>query len=206
MGSASVAGILLAAGTSSRMGANKLFLELEGETLLRRAARRALEGGLSPLVVVLGHEAERARTELAGLPLSVVLNPDYERGITTSIAVGLAAVPEQARAAVVLLADMPFVTPGMIAALVARYRTAGARLVLSDYQGVSAPPILYERSLFDELAALSGGSCGQRVVKRHRHEAEVLAWPASALADLDVREDYERLREVSLAPEPVGVG
>jgi molybdenum cofactor cytidylyltransferase len=188
------------------MGGNKLLLELEGETLLRRAARRALEGGLSPVLVVLGHEAEEARRELAGLPLSIVLNPDYERGITTSIAAGLAAVPGEARAAVVLLADMPFVTPGMIAALVARYHSTGARLVLSDYHGVSAPPILYERSLFEELAALAGGSCGQRVVKRHRHEAEQLAWPASALADLDVREDYERLREARPEPEPVEVG
>ncbi len=197
-----VAGVLLAAGTSSRMGGNKLLLELEGETLLRRVARRALEGGLSPVLVVLGHQAERARQELAGLACHAVLNPDYEQGITSSIAAGLAAVPAEAPAAVMLLGDMPFVTSEMIAALVARYRETRAPLVVSDYQGVAAPPMLYDRGLFAELAALAGGSCGQRVVKRHRDEAEVLAWPASALADLDQPDDYERLRAV----EPVGAG
>lgn len=200
-----VAGVLLAAGTSSRMGGNKLLLELEGETLLRRAAKRALEGGLSPLLVVLGHEAEQARRELAGLSCRALRNPDFERGITSSIAAGIVAVPAAAPAAVVLLADMPFVTAKMIAALVARYRATGARLVISDYQGVTAPPMLYDRSLFAELSALAGGNCGQRVVKRHRHEAEALTWPASALADLDVPEDYERLRDARLAPEPVEV-
>lgn len=201
-----VAGVLLAAGTSSRMGGNKLLLELEGETLLRRAATRALEGGLSPVLVVLGHQAERALQELAGLACHAVLNPAYESGITSSIAAGLAVVPAEAPAAVVLLGDMPFVTAEMIAAVVARYRATRAPLVISDYQGVAAPPMLYDRSLFDELAGLAGGSCGQRVVKRHRHEAEVLAWPASALADLDQPEDYERLRAVSLAAEPVEAG
>ena len=82
-GRAAVAGILLAAGTSSRMGGNKLLLELEGETLLRRAARRALDGGLSPVLVVLGHEAEKARRELADLPVSTVFNASALRTMRT---------------------------------------------------------------------------------------------------------------------------
>ena len=191
-----VAGILLAAGLSSRMGSNKLLFEVEGESLLRRSARRALAGGLDLLLVVLGHAAERNRQELAGLPCQTVLHPGYEQGITTSIAAGLAAVTAlqaEVQAAMVLLADMPHVTPAMIAALLARYRAGAAPLVISDYGGVNAPPMLYDRSLFGELQTMTGGGCGKQVVKRHRHEAEVLSWPASALADLDVPEDYEKL-------------
>jgi len=192
-----VGGILLAAGTSSRMGGNKLLLALAGETLLRRAARRALQAGLEPLIVVLGHEARRARAELEGLACAAVENPDYEQGITASLRAGLRALPGETQAAVVLLADMPFVTAEMISGLVERYRSSAAPLVVSDYQGVDAPPMLYDRALFGELESTAGGpggGCGRRVVKRHRHEAEVLSWPAAALADCDVPEDYERAR------------
>ncbi|MBW8876185.1 MAG: nucleotidyltransferase family protein [Acidobacteria bacterium] len=189
-----VAGILLAAGTSSRMGSNKLFFELEGESVLRGAVRRALAGGLSPLLVVLGHQSDEAARELEGLPCQWVLNPLYEQGINSSLKSGILAVPPEARAAMVLLADMPFVTPEMIAAMIARYRETRAPLVISDYEGVNAPPMLYDRSLFNELLTMTGEGCGRQVVKRHRGEAEVLAWPASALGDIDVPEDYARVK------------
>ncbi len=188
-----VAGILLAAGTSSRMGTNKLLLEHQGESVLRGAVRRALAGGLSPLLVVLGHEAERARRELDGLPCQVVVNPDYEQGINASLKSGIAAVPAEVRAAVVMLADMPFVSAEMIAGLIGRYRATSAPLVISDYAGVNAPPMLYDRCLFGELLAMTGEGCGRQVVRRHRDEAEVLAWPTSALDDLDLPADYQRL-------------
>jgi len=189
-----VAGVVLAAGTSSRMGENKLFLRLGGETVLRRAVHTALAAGLEPVLVVLGHESERARTELEGLPCAPVLNPDYARGIHTSLRTGIAAVPEDAPAALVLLADMPFVTAEMVLAVVARYRGGEAPLVVSTYDGVDAPPMLYDRALFAELRALDGDGCGKRVVKRHRGEALDVAWPAAALGDLDQPADVERAR------------
>jgi molybdenum cofactor cytidylyltransferase len=190
-----VAGILLAAGTSSRMGRNKLLFELDGETVIRRAARRALAGGLSPLVVVLGHESEKSARELAGLPCQWTLNPLYGQGINSSLKTGIRAVQGlEAEAAMVMLADMPFVTGPMIAAMVARYRESTAPLVISDYEGVNAPPMVYDQSLFAELLAMEGEGCGRQVVRRHKPEAEVLAWPAAALQDLDVPEDYARIQ------------
>jgi molybdenum cofactor cytidylyltransferase len=189
-----IAGILLAAGTSSRMGSNKMLFELAGASILHGAARRALAGGLDPLVVVLGHEAERTRRELDGLPCRIVVNPDYEQGINSSLRTGVAALPAEARGVMVMLADMPFVTAEMIAQMIARFRSTDAPLVISDYEGVNAPPMLYDRALFGELQTMTGEGCGRQVVKRHRHEAEVLPWPATALADLDVPDDYARLK------------
>lgn len=190
-----VAGVLLAAGTSSRMGSNKLLFELDGESVLRRAAKRLLAGGVSPLVVVLGHQPEKAARELEGLPCEQALNPLYEQGINSSLKCGIAAVQGlEATAALVMLADMPYVTPEMIAAMIARYRTTEAPLVISDYDGVNAPPMVYDRSLFDELLMMTGEGCGRQVVKRHKSEAEVLPWPVAALADLDVPEDYARVK------------
>ncbi len=187
------AAIVLAAGTSSRMGGrNKLLLEAGGEPLVRRAARAALEGGLDPVVVVVGHEAERVRGALAGLACRTVDNPDYERGMTSSLRAGIAALPEGTPAAVMILADMPGVTAGMLAGLAAAHGADSSRrppVVLSDYGGVLAPPTLFDRAVFAELLALPDDRCPRSVVKRHRDAAAVLCWPAAALADLDRPED-----------------
>ena len=189
-----MAGVLLAAGSSRRMGSNKLLLPFEGETLLRRSARRAAEAGLSPLVVVLGHEADRAAAALAGLPCVLVLNPEHARGMNGSIRTGVGAVPEGTAAAVVLLADMPFVTSEMIGSVVDRYRASEARVVAATYGGVPAPPMLYDRSLFPEFADLEGDGCGKRVFKRHREEAATVPLSPEALLDLDEPGDVERAR------------
>lgn len=194
-----VAGVVLAAGTSTRMGHNKLFFELEGETLLQRAVRQVAGAGLDPVIVVLGHEADRAREALADLPCQRIVNEDYARGINSSVRAGIRAIPHHAVAAVVVLADMPFVTTSMIAALVERFRESTAPLVISDYGGVHAPPQLYSRPLFDELLAMEGEGCGKQVVKRHRSEAICMSWPAVALTDVDVPEDYERLKTIIAA-------
>jgi molybdenum cofactor cytidylyltransferase len=189
-----VAGIVLAAGTSSRMGRNKLFFVLGGEIVLRRAVRQATTAGLDPVIVVLGHEAPRVRAELTGLSCLTVVNPDYEQGINFSLRAGLAAVPAEAKAVVVLLADMPFVSAEMLATLVRTYREGEAPLVISDYEGVNAPPMLYDRSLFQELGTMEGEGCGRQVVKKHRGEADIVSWPTGALADLDVPADYQRVK------------
>jgi molybdenum cofactor cytidylyltransferase len=203
--SGAVAGVVLAAGSSTRMGRNKLFFELDGETLLRRVVRRAIAAGLDPVIVVVGHEAEHARAEIAALPCKPVDNPDHALGINRSLRTGISHVPERARAAVVMLADMPFVTSRMVAALVARYRESTAPLVISAYGDVNAPPMLYDRALFSELQQMKGEGCGRQVVRRHRNEAISVSWPEAALQDIDVPEDYERIR-AELGARAVGNG
>jgi len=189
-----IAGVVLAAGTSSRMGKNKLLLEFGGTSVLRRAVATAVEADLDPVLVVLGHESDRARAELADIPCTAVLNEEYAVGMNTSVKAGIAAVPPDAAGAVLILADMPLVDAAMLRALVDRYRASNAPLVVSRYGEVLAPPILYGRELFAELRALDAAACGKRVVKQHRHEAIELRWPVSALTDLDVPEDVERVR------------
>ena len=193
---APVAGILLAAGASSRMGEDKLFLRVGGETLLRRAAGEALGAGLDPLLAVVRAGGEREQCELSRLRARVVENPDAARGAQTSLRRGLAAVPEQCAAAVVLLADMPFVTARMIRSLVARWRAGTTALVLSDYAGVQAPPTLFDRSLFRELSASEEEGAAREVVRRHAGDAAVVGFPAASLADVDAPDDYDRARRL----------
>ena len=202
--SGTVAAVLLAAGSSTRMGGeNKLLLALDGEPVVARAARAVIEARLEPVIVVVGHEADRVRGALRTLPCQFVVNADHALGKGTSLQAGIgeASFGSDARAAVVMLADMPFVTSAMIASLVERYRASGAPMVISRYgQGddaVNAPPILYDRSLFAELLALPGQACGKEMMRRHRAEAAVIDWPEAALADIDVPDDYRRAQEAT---------
>ncbi|MCY4574729.1 MAG: nucleotidyltransferase family protein [Gemmatimonadetes bacterium] len=191
-----VAAIVLAAGASVRMGRNKLLLDLGGESVVRRAVRKAGEAGMSPVVVVTGHERGAVEAELHGIGCRAVYNAEHATGQHTSVGAGIAAVDgaEGCAAAVVVLADMPFVTAAMLRAVATRYRETGAPLVLSRYGGETiAPPMLYDRSLFGELLRMDR-RCGREVARRHRAEAVVLDWPAEALRDLDSPEDYERAR------------
>src|SRR2546428_8228541 len=102
-----VAGVVLAAGLSSRMGENKMLIEVGGRTLVRRAVETALSAGLDPLLVVVGPESERVRAGLRGPSRTPGLNAEYAPGMNTSLRAGIPALPAKTHAAVVLLGDMP---------------------------------------------------------------------------------------------------
>ncbi len=190
-----VAGIVLAAGLSTRMGTNKMLLQLGGTTLVRRAIGTALAARLDPVLVVLGHESDRVQAELAGLAVTPVLNPEYAQGMNTSLRAGARALPADVAAAVVLLGDMPLVDAAMVRSLVDAFKRSRPPLVVSVYGEVVAPPILYARPLFSELRALDAEACGKRVVKQHRARAGELRWPVESLTDLDLPDDLRRVRE-----------
>ena len=196
-----VAGVILAAGASRRMGKNKLLLELEGESLIRRAAKRALAAGLSPVVIVLGHEADRLRAELTDLALGFALNPAYTGPTSGSLHQGLNALGSDVDAVVVMLGDMVRVTAETLAMLIAAARGTEAPLVVSRYGVVTAPPLLFRRSLFGELLAWTGEGCGKAVVQAHKHEAMYVDRPEALLMDVDTPEDFAA---AIAASRPVG--
>ena len=211
-----VAAVVLAAGASVRMGRNKLLLTLDGETVVRRAARTAGAAGLDPVVVVTGHEHEAVEAALHGLPCRTVFNSEHAHGQHTSVGAGVAAlagdpdspaasaaVPPAAHctAAIVILADMPFVTADMLRTVAERHAATGAPVVASRYGGETiAPPILYDRCLFGELTRMDR-RCGRQVVQRHRADAVEVDWPVERMRDLDRPSDYANARtELSARP------
>jgi molybdenum cofactor cytidylyltransferase len=176
------------------MGKNKMLLELDGESLIRRAATRALAAGLAPLVVVVGYEADRLRAELQDLPLTFAVNPAYTGPTSGSLHRGLNALGSDVDAVVVMLGDMVRVTTETLAMLIAAARGTEASLVVSRYGDVTAPPLLFRRALFGELLAWTGEGCGKAVVQAHKHEAMYIDRPEALLVDVDTPEDFEALR------------
>lgn len=189
-----VAAIVLAAGSSRRMGTNKLLLPLEDEPLVRRTVRRCLAADFDRVVVVLGHEAARVREVLDGLPCAIVENADHARGVGTSIRAGVGFVADAMDAVVMVLADMPYVTTDMLRTVLSWYRATRPPVVVSEYGDVQAPPTLYDRALFARLLAIEDDSGGKAVAQQLAALRVTVAFPESARRDLDVTEDYERLR------------
>jgi molybdenum cofactor cytidylyltransferase len=188
-----VAGVILAAGASSRMGTNKMLLPVHGTPMVRRAVQCALDAGVSPVIVVLGHEPDATRDALAGVPCIFVTNSNYTGPTSTSLHAGLLALGADVDAVVVQLADMVRVTTPMIQALMASAASNPAPLCVSRYGDVLAPPLLFRRELWPELLAWHGEGCGKAVVRAHEAEALMHDWPSAALQDIDTPADYAAL-------------
>lgn len=186
---ASVAGVVLAAGRSRRMGRDKRLLEVGGEPLGLCAVRAALDAGLDPVVVVVGSAGD----ELAGrLPSCVrpAIAPDAGRGPGATLACGLEVIGRSAEAALVLLADMPFVDADVVRALVERFRDGAATIVASSRREVPGPPVVFDRAWFGRLAGSPLG--GREVLRRHPEEIDLLRWPDPVLLDVDRPADHAR--------------
>jgi molybdenum cofactor cytidylyltransferase len=188
-----IAAIILAAGASSRMGENKMLLPVGGTPMVRRAAQRALDAGLNPVVIVLGKDEALVRDALLGLPVAFAHNADFTGPTSGSLHAGLNALEPAVDATMVMLADMVHISTDMLRALIASAITGAASLEVSRYDDVLAPPLLFRRALWPELLAWHGEGCGKAVVKAHQHEASIHDWPSAALTDIDTPGDYQAL-------------
>lgn len=189
-----VGAVVLAAGASTRMGRNKLLLPVEGEAMVHRTVRRVLDAGCDPVVVVTGHDAERVRETLAALDVQFAESPNPTGPTSASLHAGLRAMPDDAEAALVMLADMVQVTSPMIRTLVNGLVGRDEPLGVSRYGDVFAPPLVFRRALWPELLAWEGEGCGKAVVRAHQAEALMHDWPVDALQDVDTPEDYDAVR------------
>jgi molybdenum cofactor cytidylyltransferase len=182
--------VVLAAGSSTRMGTNKLLLPFDGEPLVRRTAREISGAGFDEVLVVVGYQHEEVVAALAGLPIRHARNPEYAEGMGTSFRSAVSSLASEA--ALFALADQPFLTAADYRRVREAYLDARPAIVSVRYGDVTAPPHLFARELFPELAQLRHGA--RLVLQRHADRAVVLAFAPDLLMDIDTPEDYERAR------------
>jgi molybdenum cofactor cytidylyltransferase len=195
-----VAGTILAAGSSSRLGCSKQLLDFRGQPFVRAVADAALAAGLTPVQVVTGDRADAVAAALNGLPVSLIHNHAWREGQAASIRAAIAALPANVGATVFLLADQPHVSPALIRAL-SEAHALGLHPVVAPVVGDRrANPVLFDRVTFPDLRALTGDVGGRAVMVRIQttpggHEAVCLVpWPDERiLLDVDTLEDYRRL-------------
>jgi molybdenum cofactor cytidylyltransferase len=195
---APVSAVILAAGTSTRMGQPKQLLPLNGTTLLACAIENVRSAGLAEIVLVLGASAEVIRRELPRSlleGLQVVINQTYAEGMASSLRKGLSALHPQSAAALIILGDQPLVRPQTLREIVAGYHCSGAKIVIPSHQGKRGNPVLLSRSVFPEVMALEGDT-GCRAIFSNHFDAifKVEVEDQGILLDIDNQDDYDRLK------------
>lgn len=162
--------VVLAAGRASRMGEgghHKLLAEFEGEPLVRRSVRQAVEAKIGAVTVVTGHRSAEISDALAGLPVKLVHNPDFASGMASSLKTGLADIETRGLPGMmVLLADMPNVSAADIAALASAYaRSGGKAVVRAVSDGQRGNPVILPAATFEALKALEGDIGARPVIE-----------------------------------------
>jgi molybdenum cofactor cytidylyltransferase len=194
-----VAAIVLAAGSGSRMkGEHKLLAELDGKPVVRHSVEAALASTARPVIVVTGHESERVTEALSGLNVDVVHNPRHTEGLSSSVKLGISAVPSDCAAAAILLADMPKVSPGLIDDLLfALDPDRGKLIAVPTRNGQRGNPVAWSRALFGELLGLQGDMGAKHLIGAHQEAVvEVPADDDGIFLDIDTEEALAAARGV----------
>ncbi len=185
-----IAALVLAAGKSSRMGGpNKLLATIDDKPLVRHVAESAVESAVSSVTIVTGHMADRVSAALDGVDATIVHNPDFADGMSTSLKAGLAALPPEAEAVLVLLADMPRVTAQMIDQLIAAYDPAkGSLIVVPTFEGKRGNPVLWSRRFFGDLMGLTGDIGARNIIGTYPEAVTELELGQAVALDLDTQD------------------
>lgn len=190
-----IGAVILAAGTSSRMGEAKQLLHVGERTLLQKVIENVRGAGIDEVVLVLGHAAETIRESVGSATVKIAVNRDYREGMGTSLRTGVAALSPETDAAFIVLADQPFVRPETLQRIAEEYRNSDAQIVIPMCNGFRGNPVLLDRSVFREVMALKGDIGCRAIFGSHAEGiVKVAVEDIGILLDIDNREDFERLK------------
>lgn len=190
----SVAALILAAGRAERFAAgpddSKVLARIDGVSLLTRAAKAAAGSRACSVIAVVGHAYAKVEAELQGFAFDIVRNDHLDLGLSHSLRLGLAAVPMTVSAAVVLLADMPYVSADIIDALILGYEAADPAppAVVPVFRGARGNPVLLSRAIFEEVAGIRGDRGARALLDRRQDVLEVRIGSDSIFLDIDTRQ------------------
>jgi molybdenum cofactor cytidylyltransferase len=185
-----IAGLVLAAGLSKRMGESKQSLLLAGKSILDWSTEAFLSSCVDDVIVI----ANSSRLKRQGISrrLRYIVNPDPSRGLSSSLKLGIRSVSRGSEAVVVGLGDKPLVLPETINALVDAYRRTGARIVVPVCEGKRGNPVLFQRSVFGSILELSGDVGAKEVISKHKDQvSEVPVGDQGILLDIDTPSDLD---------------
>lgn len=189
--------ILLAAGRSERFSkGNKLLYKVKGEPLIRRIVKTALDSDADEVVVVTGYQSDELKCavkELIGGKLKVVYNKNYEQGMSSSVKAGVKEVLNRSSAIMIHPADVSFISKRIIDRLIEEYKKKRPKIAVVSYGGRAGHPIIFDRSLFNEILGITEQEMGLKsVVNNHRNEIlYVNVDEREVLIDIDTLEDVE---------------
>jgi molybdenum cofactor cytidylyltransferase len=194
-----ISAVILAAGTSSRMGTAKQLLRWDDRPLLQHVLDSVRASAAADIVLVLGFEAEAIQREIEPQNVRIAINHNFQQGMGTSLKAGLAAIDSEAEGALIILADQPLVRPATLDRLIAEHRVGKAQIVIPTYRGFRGNPVLLDRSIFPEVMNL-GGDIGCRAIFGDHIEGivKVPVDDVGILLDIDQRSDLDALRASAL--------
>jgi len=197
------AGIVLAAGMSTRMGRTKQLVEIAGKSLLIRVVSAALESNLAKVVLVLGHEAEKLRAALGPIDgcerLQIVINEEYRAGMAGSLQAGLRSIKEQFPSAMFLLVDQPLIDAGAINLLLQRFWETDKGICLPKQGGRPGNPVCFSSLFYEEILRIQGDQGARKLIQKHADDVLFVESDRPCFfTDLDSAKDLERL----LAAQP----
>ena len=190
-----IAAVVLAAGLSTRMGANKLLADLHGQPLLSVTIASAVAAGVDEVIIVTGHQASAVRAAVSNSSPRFVHNADFAQGIVTSIKAGILAV-QNFDAAFIMLGDMPLVRPDDLKRMMAAFNVEEGRTIIAPVQGRKlGNPVLWGKEHFPSLQALQGDRGGRSLLEAHRTDiVEIAIAHDGILLDADSPEALDVIR------------
>jgi molybdenum cofactor cytidylyltransferase len=198
--SAFVSAIMLAAGESKRMGKPKLLLPLGEGTILGRTVDNLLSSNVDEVIVVLGANAGEMEKAVAGRPVKVAVNPDYHRGMSTSLIAGLKKVSRKAQRVMVTLSDQPLIDKNIYNSLIQASLDTDKGIVVPIYKARRGNPIIFNIGYQEELLRLKGDVGGREVLRRHPDDVlEVAVDSESIYVNINTIADYKELEDKGAA-------
>ena len=190
-----IGGVVLAAGQSVRFRGTKLLATIGDVPLVRVVVDDVLRA-VDPVVVVLGHDADRVGAAVTGRPVQLVNNPRYADGMGTSIAAGVRALPEEIDAVLIALGDQP-VGVDVITSVIAAYQRRAGGIAAPVYDGVRGNPVVLDRRFFPELMALTGDRGARELIDGHADLLTAVPFAFPPPIDIDTQEDLRKLQRPS---------
>jgi molybdenum cofactor cytidylyltransferase len=181
------------------MGEQKLLLPLGGKPVLQRVLESALASDVHEVICVVRDLAPiRQQICLSDDRLCWLVNYAADRGQSTSVIAGLWAIDPKSNGALFLVGDQPMIPSELIDSMLDRFETSSASIVAPSFDGQTRNPVLFRRNLFPEILQLTGDRGGRALLETHRDRTAVVEWDDELpFMDLDVREDYERLKRLA---------